>query len=191
MRPARLAAWVAAAVFAVACGPDVVLDLDAAASGSPPPTDAQLAEAGGPEAAAWVDASIARTGQPVVVKFFASWCGPCEDEMPVLLDAMEDHPEVTVLGVDHQDRRDAAEAWIREHGADRFPTLYDVEGQAARLFGARGMPSVSFVDVEGRVLHTHTGPIDRGLLEAWIEHLTGNGPRPEPRPDDPAGDTPA
>ena len=182
---------VAVALLVVGCGPSPLADVVADAGDTPaPPRDAQLADVGYPETAAWIRDAVAADGEPVVVKFFASWCGPCADEAPILLDAVEAHPEVTWLGVDHQDRRAAAEAWVDEHGLDRIPTLFDVEGEVARAFGARGMPSVSFVDADGQVVATHTGPIDPALLEAWIDHLAHDGPRPADRPDDPASDTP-
>lgn len=162
------------------------MDLVADAGDTPaPPADARLADVGYEETAAWVRDEVARTGRPVVIKFFASWCLPCADEAPVLLDMAERHPEVAVLGVDHQDPRGPAEAWVAEHGFDRIPTVADLEGEVARALGARGMPSVSFVDAEGRLAHTHTGPIDPSLLEEWVDHLAGDGPRPDVRPAEP------
>lgn len=179
-------------VFATACGhsplADVVTD---AGDTEAPPSDARLADVGYAEAAAWIRDEVRETGRPVIVKFFASWCGPCAAEAPILLDAAEANPEVAVLGIDHQDRPAAAADWIREHGFDAIPTLADVEGQVARAFAARGMPSVSFVDADGQLVHTHTGPIDPALLEEWIDHLAHDGPRPSSRPDDPSSDTPA
>ena len=174
-----------------ACGSSAVLDVDDLAGGvAAPPRDADLAAGGDRAAAAWIQREVERTDRPVVVKFFASWCGPCEEEMPVLRRARAAHPEVAFLGVAHQDPREKASAWLAELGVEELPTLLDLEGTTARTFGARGMPSISFVDREGRLLHTHTGPIDARLLDEWIAHLTGNGPRPEVRPDAPAADGP-
>lgn len=149
-----------------------------------------MADVGYEEMAAWIRDAATDTDRPVVVKLFASWCLPCAEEAPVLLDVAADHPEVAFLGIDHQDPPDQAAAWIEEHGLDTIPTLADLEGETARAFGARGMPSVSFVDDRGQLLHTHTGPIDPGLLEAWIDHLAHDGPRPALRPDDLSTDSP-
>ncbi len=191
--PSRLARFLAVlALLVTGCSPAPLADLVADAGDTPaPPRDARLADAGYAETAAWVREVVQDEGRPVIVKFFASWCGPCEEEAPVLLDAADANPEVAVLGVDHQDRPDAAEAWIVEHGFDRIPTVADIEGEVARALGARGMPSVSFIDDEGHLLHTHTGPIDPELLDAWIDHLAHDGPRPSLRPDAPSSDTPA
>lgn len=166
---------------------DVVAD---AGDTTAPPRDARLVEADYEQVAAWIRDEIDDSGRPVIVKYFASWCGPCVAEAPVLLDAAAAHPEVAMLGIAHQDPLDDASEWIAEHGVDAIPTLLDLEGQTARRLGARGMPSVSFVDTEGMLLYTHTGPIDPPLLDAWIDHLAHDGPRPSARPDDPSTDRP-
>lgn len=191
-RSRRVLGVVAAmAMVLAACGSSVVLDVDDLAGDvAAPPPDADLAAGGDRAAAAWIRREVERTDRPVVVKFFASWCGPCEEEMPVLQRARAAHPEVAFLGIAHQDPREQAAAWLADLGVDDLPTLLDLEGATARTFGARGMPSVAFVDREGRLLHTHTGPIDARLLDEWIAHLAGDGPRPEVRPDAPVTDGP-
>lgn len=178
----------ALALLLAACGSSLRLHMDeVAGDAAAPPPDADLVAGGDAAAAAWILDEAERTDRPVVVKYFASWCGPCEDEVPVLQQAREAHPEVAFLGIAHQDPRDKAAAWMEDMGIEDLPTLLDLEGTTARTFGARGMPSVSFVDREGRLLRTHTGPIDEQLLEEWIVHLTGDGPRPEDRPPAPTG----
>lgn len=182
---------VALTLLVSACGGGPLRDVVADAGDTPaPPPDARLVEADYEQVAAWIRDQVTDTGRPVIVKYFASWCGPCAAEAPVLLDAADAHPEVAMLGIAHQDPFDAASDWIEEHGVDRIPTLLDLEGETARMMGARGMPSVSFVDTEGKLIYTHTGPIDPPLLEAWIEHLAHDGPRPSSRPDDPSSDRP-
>lgn len=189
--PSRIAAVVAVTLVVAlsACGPSALLDLsEVAGEAEAPPPDAVLAPGGAPAAAAWIQRATQRTDAPVVVKFFASWCRPCEEEVPVLQAARDRHPGVTFLGVAHEDPPDDARAWMAEQGIEDLPTLLDLEGSTARTFAARGMPSVSFVDPEGQLLHTHTGPIDARLLDDWIAHLEGRGPRPSARPDAPAGE---
>ncbi len=190
-RPSLLVVLMVCALGLAGCGGSGVRDVVADAGDTPaPPADGRLTDVGYEDVAAWIRDEVADDARPVIVKYFASWCGPCEAEVPVLLSAAEAHPEVAMLGIAHQDPRAQATAWIQEHGVDAIPTLLDLEGQTARALGARGMPSVSFVDADGQLQYTHTGPIDPALLEEWIEHLAHDGPRPAARPDDPATDTP-
>jgi len=172
---------------ATACGPGSLLHVSTiAGDAAAPPADARLADAGAAEAAAWILAEIDRTERPVVVKFLASWCLPCIPEIPILLDAAEAHPDVAFVGIHHQDPRASAEEFVDEHGLAAITTLLDADGETAWALQARGMPSVSFIDTEGNLLHTHTGPMKADLLEAWITHLLGEGPRPADRPAQPA-----
>lgn len=190
-RPSLLVVLVACALALVGCSESGTRDVVADAGDGPaPPADGALTDVGYEDVAAWIRDEVTEDARPVIVKYFASWCGPCEAEVPVLLSAAEAHPEVAMLGIAHQDLRRDAAPWIEEHGVDAIPTLLDLEGETARAFGARGMPSVSFVDADGQLLHTHTGPIDPALLEEWIDHLAHDGPRPSARPDEPATDTP-
>lgn len=190
-RSSLLVVLAACALGLVGCSGSGIRDVVADAGDTPaPPAEGELTDVGYVDVAAWIRDEVADDPRPVVVKYFASWCGPCEDEVPVLLSAAEAHPEVAMLGIAHQDPRAQATAWIEEHGVDAIPTLLDLEGETARAFGARGMPSVSFVDDDGQLRYTHTGPIDPGLLEEWIDHLAHDGPRPSARPDEPATDTP-
>lgn len=162
-----------------ACGPSPLLHVSSiAGDAAPPPADARLADAGAAEAGAWILAEIARTQRPVVVKFLASWCLPCIPEIPVLLDAADQHPDVAFVGIHHQDPRPSAEAFVDEHGLAAIPTLLDTDGETAWALQARGMPSIAFIDTQGNLLYTHTGPMEHDLLEAWITHLLGDGPRP-------------
>lgn len=182
-----LTALVVAAV--TACGPNSLLHVSSIADdATAPPSDARLADAGAAEAAAWILAEIERTERPVVVKFLASWCLPCIPEIPVLLDAAAAHPDVAFLGVHHQDPRPSAEAFVDEHGLAAIPTLLDADGETAWALQARGMPSVAFIDAQGNLLHTHTGPMKHDVLEAWIVHLLGDGPRPPDQQDRPTLD---
>lgn len=177
----RLARLLAVGLLLSACSDASGLDLRTVEGGQAPPADAVLADADWPDTAAWLVDEVEGSGRPVIVKFFAAWCLPCRDEAPVLLDVLAAHPEVAALGVDHEDSRDAAADWIVEYGFDAIPTVFDVEGQAARALGARGMPAVAFIDRDGRVAGAHTGPIEPDLLEEWIDHLAHGGPRPSDR----------
>lgn len=146
------------------------LDVHAVEDAPPPPPDARLADAGWPEAAAWI-AREAAAGRPVVVNIFASWCVPCRRELPLLLDAADANPGIAFLGVDHQDLRNQGEEFVAEQEVD-FPTLYDPSGDIAVAVGARGMPTTAFFDADGRLIDTHTGELNQQLLADRLAELT-------------------
>ena len=154
------------------CAPTDVVDVGNVAGGTAPPAAAELADVTWPDAARWIERAT-DGGSPVVVKLFASWCAPCRDEAVVILDALPRHPDVTFLGIDHEDQRDAAVTFMDETGLDAIPTLYDPQGEVARAAMATGMPSTLFFDTDGRLAEVHLGPLTADDLDASVARLRG------------------
>lgn len=149
-------------------GPALPADggLDAADADEPatvPARDARLAEGGWPEAAAFITRE-AEAGQATLVNIFASWCGPCRAEMPMLLEASTANPDVTFLGIDHMDRLADGEAFVDEFGIG-FATIYDVDGDVAFAVGGRGMPTTVVFDRDGRLAGRVVGELTPTSLE--------------------------
>lgn len=132
-----------------------------------PPTDARLVSGGWPEAAAFI-AREAEAGNPTLVNIFASWCGPCRAEMPMLLAARDANPDITFLGIDHLDRFEDGEAFVDELGID-FATIHDLDGDVAFAVGGRGMPTTVVFDREGKLVARYVGE----LTESSLEDLLG------------------
>ena len=112
-------------------------------------------------------------GRPVVLNVWASWCGPCEDEAPVLEGLWRRYRDrgVLVLGLDTQDLSSKARAFARRHGLT-FPSLRDGDGDARRRFGTTGVPETFLIDREGRIALHITGPIaSEEQLAGPIEQL--------------------
>jgi len=97
-------------------------------------------------------------GQVVMINFWATWCGPCRQEMPLLeqLHAKYEPLGFTLLGVNVEPDSATATAWL-EGMPVTFPILFDTKNVVAEQFGVMGMPSSVFVDREGRVRHVHRG----------------------------------
>jgi peroxiredoxin len=97
-------------------------------------------------------------GQVVMINFWATWCGPCRQEMPLLeqIHARYEPLGFTLLGVNVETDSAAATAWL-EGVAVTFPILFDTKNTVAEQFGVMGMPSSVFVDRDGRVRHVHRG----------------------------------
>jgi cytochrome c biogenesis protein CcmG/thiol:disulfide interchange protein DsbE len=92
------------------------------------------------------------SGKPVVVNFWASWCGPCADEAPVLQDAARRYADrVAFVGVNVQDVDADAQAFIRKYGVG-YPNGSNAAGPISIQYGMRGVPETYFVAPDGRLI---------------------------------------
>ncbi|GIG63874.1 TlpA family protein disulfide reductase [Phytomonospora endophytica] len=110
-------------------------------------------------------------GTPMVVNVWASWCGPCRDELPAV-ESFATKGTVGVLGVNTQDTQEAARA-IVEDFALTFPSRYDPDGELLAVIGKRVLPVTLLITAEGTVAHTYTGPAltEDALAGLVKEHL--------------------
>jgi cytochrome c biogenesis protein CcmG, thiol:disulfide interchange protein DsbE len=93
-----------------------------------------------------------QTGKPVVVNFWASWCGPCADEAPLLQDAARRYADrYTFVGVNVQDLDSDAQAFIRKYGIT-YPNGSANAGPISIQYGMRGVPETYFIAPDGRVV---------------------------------------
>lgn len=114
---------------------------------------------------------------PAVINFWASWCGPCVKEMPLIQEFHASYgDEVAVLGIDFQDfQPDKARALVRESGVT-YPLVTDQAGETNGEGGfppLRALPYLAFVDADGTVAHVEATVIDSSaeLVEMVDEHL--------------------
>ena len=92
------------------------------------------------------------TGKPVVVNFWASWCGPCADEAPLLQDAARRNAQrFTFVGIDVQDQDADALAFIRKYGIT-YPNGSQNAGPISVQYGMRGVPETYFIASDGRLI---------------------------------------
>jgi peroxiredoxin len=115
-------------------------------------------------------------GTPVFLNFWASWCGPCREEMPDLQAFQERTPEVQVLGLAVNDDPSDSRRFAREVGVD-FPLAIDRRGSIANEYSATGLPVTVVIDAEGRIASTWFGLISPEQLDEFAAQLTGSGPQ--------------
>ena len=110
-------------------------------------------------------------GQVVMINFWATWCGPCRQEMP-LLDAMYKKYKAmgfTLIGVNVEPDSKAAEEFLKKLPVS-FPVAFDAESKVSQLYNVQGMPSTVIVDRKGnaRVLHKGYRPGDENT---YLDHV--------------------
>jgi cytochrome c biogenesis protein CcmG/thiol:disulfide interchange protein DsbE len=111
-------------------------------------------------------------GRPMVINFWASWCGPCKMEHPVLeWGAREFGGQAQFLGVVFEDTEDNAKQFLARMGAS-FPQLIDQNSSVAVAYGVAGVPETYFIDAQGIIRGKHVGPIDPESMAQWIRQLS-------------------
>lgn len=99
-------------------------------------------------------------GKGVVVNFWASWCDPCRDEAALFEAAWrrEKDSGIVFLGLDYLDQEPAAKAYLAEFDIT-YPNGPDLQSQAARRYGIKGVPETYFIDPEGNITQVVIGPL--------------------------------
>ena len=97
-------------------------------------------------------------GKIVMINFWATWCGPCREEMPHLQALYERYQSLgfTLLGVNVEEDSENAAAWLEETPVT-FPILFDSENLATKLYDVVAMPSTVLIDRNGGIRFIHHG----------------------------------
>lgn len=105
-------------------------------------------------------------GAPVLVNFWASWCTPCLQEHPLLMELSRNG--VKIVGINYKDDPEAARQWLARHGNPFQQIAQDRDGRVGLDWGVYGVPETFALDAGGTIRHKHIGPLTR---EAWTTQL--------------------
>ena len=110
-------------------------------------------------------------GKPIVLNFWASWCGPCKMEMPDIQKFYEEYGEdIHFLLVSVDDSLDTAKAFIAENGYT-FPVYFDASSMGAYTYGASSIPLTFFIDAEGNLTAYYMGAMSEGILQQGVDMI--------------------
>jgi peroxiredoxin len=109
-------------------------------------------------------------GKPVMINFWATWCPPCRDEIPVITsmyNGTHTSSNYEILGIATQSDDATVRAFSQELKMD-FPLLPDVESRVVSLYHVLPIPTTFFIDKDGIIRLIQTGAVTRPLMEKWL-----------------------
>ena len=111
-------------------------------------------------------------GRPVIVNFWASWCGPCRREFPLLTSAAAEHrgDDLAVVGIVFRDGSEAARVFMARMGAT-WPTAMDPREAVATRYGVLWPPDTFFIDRDGVVVQRQIGELSAADLERGLARI--------------------
>jgi len=113
-------------------------------------------------------------GQVVLLNFWASWCGPCRQEMPLLEKLQQRYSALgfTVLGVNVEEDPSKAKTLLKDISVS-FPILFDTQNTVSQQYKVSAMPSTVMIGRDGNMRYLHRGykPGDEAQYKKWIKQL--------------------
>lgn len=113
-------------------------------------------------------------GQVVLLNFWASWCGPCRQEMPLLEKLQQRYSALgfTVLGVNVEEDSSKAKTLLKDIRVS-FPILFDTQNTVSKQYKVSAMPSTVMIDRDGNMRYLHKGykPGDEAQYKKWVKQL--------------------
>jgi thiol-disulfide isomerase/thioredoxin len=124
-------------------------------------------------------------GKPAVINFWATWCGPCKEELPLLQQAYgsDKGAGFQLIAVTDEGKGEVS-AFVE--GSDmRLPVVLDPGGQAGNRYHVQGIPTTFFLNSAGMIVIRHTGSLTPGTLQVFLEQIMDKGATPTVAPSAP------
>ena len=110
-------------------------------------------------------------GKPVILNFWATWCGPCRAEMPALQAAHERYgDDLQIVGVDQGEEGAVVKKFLDEFGIS-FPILLDPDMTVGHTYRILGLPTTFFIDSQGIIRQVHAGQLNSAILAEGIVEI--------------------
>jgi cytochrome c biogenesis protein CcmG/thiol:disulfide interchange protein DsbE len=103
-------------------------------------------------------------GKVWLLNVWASWCVPCREEHPVLLDLARDGV-VPVLGMNYKDERRNSVAWLKSLGDPYQLSVYDAQGRVGIDYGVYGVPETYLIDKRGVIRYKRVGALTKEIVK--------------------------
>lgn len=113
-------------------------------------------------------------GKPLVLNFWATWCPPCKEEMPLLEHYSKLYAnEITIIGVDYAEDQQTVQQFVEEQTIT-FPVLLDQAGIVSEMYFVRNYPMTFFIDADGILRAQHLGQLTDEVMKRYLD-LIGIG----------------
>ncbi len=112
-------------------------------------------------------------GEPVILNFWATWCGPCVYEMPYLQEVYEEWSDkgLVLLAINIRGTSSQVEEFLRSHGLS-LPVLLDSQGAVAARYNIRAYPTTFFIDKEGTIQAVRVGAFpNKEAIEDYLDKI--------------------
>ena len=110
-------------------------------------------------------------GRPLVVNLWATWCGPCRHEMPLLADAQRRRSDIAFAFANQGEDASTAQRYLAESNLALDHVLLDPGRAIGATIGSRALPVTLFYRADGRLADTHVGALTAGSLEAALRRI--------------------
>ena len=104
----------------------------------------------------------------VLINFFASWCAPCKDELPLFFTLKNNYPNMMIVGIDYKDKKSDALKFLEKEGNPYNFVGSDNNGNIGLEFGVFGLPETFLTNNKGNIVFKHTGPLSTEIIQKEI-----------------------
>ena len=109
--------------------------------------------------------------QQVLINFFASWCAPCKDELPLIFTLKNNYPNMMIVGIDYKDKKSDALKFLEKEGNPYNFVGLDNNGNIGLEFGVFGLPETFILNNGGKIIYKHLGPVTKKVVRNEISPL--------------------